>query len=83
MLGNTFLRKRNITNWYYGIELAKILQEQKCKLDESDYEHISNFLKFANNFLNNDEVQLSDFKKEIKIMRKLIWKIKQGITKYS
>jgi len=83
VLGNNFLHKRGHVGSYNDMELAIILKEEKCKLSESDYPLLKTFLRRSASFLKGEETALSDLESGLKVMRKLIWKIKEGITKYS
>lgn len=83
VLGNTFLHKRNYTKEYYGIELAKVLEAEKCALKEHEYSVVAGFLHAAESFINLDIEIPHDKKQGVDVLRKLIWKIKEGITKYS
>jgi hypothetical protein len=83
VLGNTFLHKRNYPKEYYGIELAMVLEAEKCTLKENEYAVVDEFLQAAESFINHDVEVPHDKKQSVGVMRKLIWKIKEGITKYS
>ena len=83
VLGNTFLHKRNYSKEYYGIELARVLGVEKCRLKEDEYAVVAQFLHAAELFINHDVEVPHDKEQSVAVMRKLIWKIKEGITKYS
>jgi len=83
VLGHLFLKKRGITEYYFGIELARILCQYKCCLDESEYERLTEFFSSVSRSVTNMDAYTNDLKKGIKIVRKLIWKIEQGITRYA
>lgn len=83
VLGNTFLHKRNYPKKYYGIELARVLEAEKCRLKENEYAVVAEFLDAAESFINHGVEVPHDKEQSVGVMRKLIWKIKEGITKYS
>ncbi len=83
VLGNTFLHKRNYADEFYGLELARVLEVEKCRLREKEYALVAEFLKVAESLLTHDVEIPYDEKQTLAVMHKLIWKIKLGITKYS
>ena len=83
VLGNHFLRKRGRVGSYSDMELAIRLKTEKCKLSEKDYPVLERFFRSSASFLKCEDTALSDLENGVKVMRKLIWQIKEGITKYS
>jgi hypothetical protein len=82
-LGNHFLRKRGRVGSYSDMELATTLKIEKCKLSEKDYAVLESFFRSSASFLKCEDAALSDLENGLTVMRKLIWKIKEGVTKYS
>ena len=82
-LGNTFLQKRQHSTEYYGIELAWMLEAEKCKMRQDEYGILLPFFLSLDSFVDDNTQPADDYEQSISIMRKLIWKIKQGITRYS
>lgn len=82
-LGNLFLYKRNHVCFYCGMDLAVKLKEERCKLRDTEYPVLEYFFDSITLSLGAKETFPSDFERGLKVARKLIWKIKEGITKYS
>ncbi len=81
-LGNIFLQKRQYTTGYWGFELARTLEIEKCKMKEDEYTSLELFLCNAEVCITHGVELSSDYEQGVNTMRKLIWKIKQGIVKY-
>jgi hypothetical protein len=84
VLGNEFLRKQGYTKEYYRYELGNNLKKEKCKLKEEKYEELRTFFEMYDMKISKDSVNKINVDKEfLDNLRKLIWKIREGIEKYS
>ncbi len=83
VLGNHFLHRRGHAISYSNMELAMKLKEEKCRLHDNEYATLERFLVGVSLFVEGKDCSLSDLKAGLKVMRKVIWKVKEGITKYS
>ena len=82
-LGNHFLHRRGHAHPYSDMELAMKLKDEKCKLRDSDYPALEYFLTVAASFVEGKDHTSADLEAGLKTMRKMIWKVKEGIAKYS
>jgi len=82
--GNEFLKKRGYNQEYYRYELANKLKQEKCKLKEDKYQELDTFFEMYDAKISNDVVNEMCINKGcFDILRKLIWKVEEGIEKYT
>ena len=82
-LGNLFLSRKGHDREYYGMELVDMLAVEKCRLRETDYCQVAKFIREAHIRMNGATAEPTDIQQAVRAMHKLVWKIVQGITRYS
>lgn len=82
VLGNTFLQRKGHLETHHGLELVRYLARYECRLHRVEFAAASEFFVTAELMIRHNE-RFSDIKPCIKVMRKLVWKIREGLTRYS